>query len=374
MESSEKIQDYLDSIFVRSHSDETVKTYKGALKKFSKFSISKYQLNLDEIISKINNKEFDVYQVLKDFVIFQDKSGYSPRTIHVAMHGVNGFLRNQGIKIYAEDLKQFVKMPRKLKVQEAPLTKEIIHRLLRNVSPKLQTVILVAISTGMRIGELVQITIKDVDFKSEPPKIKLRAEITKTGTSREVFLTKEATLALKDYLRRFLNWNEIDLDSIDAKKHIFGRTSIGSQVRDDKLLKLPQILAEKSLLQKMLENGIKNIPDLNKKKENGKREIHFHGFRKFFRTTVGNVCGRDFAEALMGHGFYLDTYYVLDENKKRQMFLDAEPYLTISDFGAIEDNIKEISTKYSKLDNKVNQLLLHLEKNNISVPEEFKWN
>lgn len=365
----EKVQNYLDAAYVRSHSVETVKTYKNVLKKFSKFTISQYQLSLEELLSKINNKEMDVYQVLKDFVVFQDKSGLKPRTIHVSVHGVNGFLRNEGIKIYSEDFKQFVKMPRKLKVQETPLTKEIIHRLLRNVSPKLHAVILVAVSTGMRIGELVQITINDIDFSSQPTKIKLKAEITKTGTSREVFLTNEATLALKDYLRRYHNWEQGN--PTNNNKPIFGRTSISKKTKDDSSLKLAPIIAAKSLLQKTLENAIKNIPDLNEKGENGKRLIHFHGFRKFFRTTVGNVCGRDFAEALMGHSFYLDTYYVLDDNKKRQMFLDAEPYLTISDFEAVENKMQTLSVELEKQKKILEGLRADFIAKGITVPPEL---
>lgn len=371
MEFDEKIQDYLDSVYVRSHSDESVKSYKNALKKFSEFTISKYQLGLEEIVSKISTKERDVFSILRDFVVFQDKSGLSPRTIHLSINGAKGFLRYLGIRIYNEDFKQFVKMPRKIKVQEIPITKEIIHRLLRNVSPKLHTVILVAISTGMRIGELVQITIKDIDFNSEPVKIKLRAEITKTRTSREVFLTKEATLALKDYLRRYHNWNENDSNSMDSKKQIFGRTSIGHKTRDSSLLKLSPLIASKTLLQKTLENAIKKIPDLNAKNENGIRVIHFHGFRKFFRTVVGNTCGRDFAEALMGHSFYLDTYYLLDEKKKKQMFLDAEPYLTISDFEAVKNKMQSLSIEQEKLKKIIEGLRADLIANKITVPTEL---
>jgi len=91
-------------------------------------------------------------------------------------------------------------------------------------------------------------------------------------------------------------------------------------------------------------------------------------FRKFFRTTVGNVCGRDYAEALMGHGFYMDTYYQLPDEKKKQMYLDAEPDLTISDFEQVEKNFKVISAKNSQLEEKFNDLLQYLRTNSIEVP------
>jgi integrase len=263
-------------------------------------------------------------------------------------------------------------MPRKIKPQEIPLTKEIIQRLLRNVSPKLQTVILVVVSSGMRISELVQLRIGDVNFDSEPTRIRLRAETTKTRTARDVFITKEATLALKDYLRRYHRWNGTK-ESIGYDKMLFGRTSISrNSIRDESELKTVPLIAAKSLLQKSLECSIKNVPDLNMKSVDGKRMIHFHAFRKFFRTTVGNVSGRDFAEALMGHQFYLDTYYQLPEEKKKAMYLDVEPYLTISDFENVEKKLETISVKYSTLNEKFNNLLRYFEKNSVTIPEDLK--
>jgi len=101
------------------------------------------------------------------------------------------------------------------------------------------------------------------------------------------------------------------------------------------------------------------------------RAIHFHAFRKYFRTNVGNACGRDFAEALMGHGFYMDTYYQLPEEKKHEMYLEAEPHLTISDTKSIENNFKSLSTKYQNLETKVDDLMSYLRTNSIKVPENL---
>ena len=70
----------------------------------------------------------------------------------------------------------------------------------------------------------------------------------------------------------------------------------------------------------------------------------------------------------MGHGFYMDTYYQLPEEKKREMYLDAEAQLTISDFEAVEKNIKVLSAKNTQLEEKFNDLLQYLRTNSIEVP------
>lgn len=64
----------------------------------------------------------------------------------------------------------------------------------------------------------------------------------------------------------------------------------------------------------------------------------------------------------------MDTYYQLPEEKKRQMYLDAEPEFTLSDFKSVEKNIKKLSEKNTQLEEKFNDLLSYLRANKIEVP------
>jgi phage shock protein A len=68
----------------------------------------------------------------------------------------------------------------------------------------------------------------------------------------------------------------------------------------------------------------------------------------------------------------MDTYYQLPEDKKRQMYLDAEPQLTISDFKQVEKNIKTLSMKYSELEEKFNELKQYAMTESIQVPNNMK--
>ena len=365
MNEQDQLQDFLDYAYVRSHSKYTVLAYDLGVRRFKKFLVDRYDSSLQQITSKLKDKTLDVYELLRDFVGYLDKSNLKPRTIELSINAIKGYLRFVGIKIYSEDFKQVVKMPRKPKTRETPLSKEMLSCLLRNVSPKMQTIVLVAVSSGMRVGELGQLKISDIDFDSKPTIIKIRAETTKTRESRETFLTDEATKSLKEYLRRHFNWLEGEPNDQLGGKTIFGRTSVNKKLKNENIT----TNYSSSLLQNTLKYHMKKIPSLNKKNENGIHVIHFHAFRKFFRTTVGNVCGRDFAEALMGHRFYMDTYYLLTEEKKRLMYLDAEPHLTISDFKAVEQNLRTVSEKHAQLEGKVNELMEYLRVNSIKIPE-----
>ncbi|MBI1664075.1 MAG: site-specific integrase [Nitrosopumilus sp.] len=217
-----------------------------------------------------------------------------------------------------------MRVPKIVRTHEKPLDKELLNRVLRNVSPKLQVVILVTTSSGLRIGELVQIKTSDIDFTSNPTKILVRGSTTKGKIARETFITQEATIALKDYLKSNFSWIE---NKPEFDVYIFGKTTNkGKKPKNSG----HNPYAAKMALQASPLYYLRKVPALQTKNENGYYSIHFHAFRKFCRTTIGNVCGRDFAEALLGHAFYMDTYYQLSENQKRDLYLKAESRLTIT--------------------------------------------
>ncbi|MHB8546433.1 MAG: tyrosine-type recombinase/integrase [Nitrosotalea sp.] len=310
---------YLDSIRTMSNSENTVRTYASGLNHFTKFNDQKYQCTISQVITRIKSGDPEVYRLLSDFVVYLHKLGRKPTTIKISIAAVKGLLRHEGIKIYNEDFKQRVKLPKNLRHMEEPITKEIIVRLLRIVPPKLQTVILVAIASGVRIGELVQLRISDINFESKPTEIHLRAETTKTRQAREAFLTNEATKALKDYLAGSFGWKEGESNQSIQNTVIFGRTRLGKKTDDQEQFKT--VLSAKGVLSTSLRKYAKKIPELNKLNDNGRMMIHFHIFRSYCRTIVGNAVSRDFAEALIGHRFYLDSYYQQSKEKRIELGL-----------------------------------------------------
>lgn len=327
---------------------------------------------MPQLVSSIQEGQLDVYQVLNEFVIFLDKLGKKPASVSLWITAIKGYLRHTSIKIYSEDFKQVVRLPKRTHSRENPLTKEILVRLLRNLPPKLQTVVLVATASGMRIGEIAQLKISDIDFDSKPTRIPIRSEITKTRESRETYLTTEATTALKDYLSRNFGWKEKGDNESIQDKVIFGRTSMFNCRKKDDELKNPHHMITKSVLTSSLLTYVRKVPELDKLNENGRNMIHFHAFRKFFRTTVGDSVGRDYAEALMGHHFYMDTYYNLPEEKKRKMYLKAEPYLAISDFTKIERELVNVEERQTELEQSHLELIRLLKKEQVQLPKVLR--
>jgi len=335
------LESFLDMIYLQSHSEKSRRAYRININKFRRFIVESYHLDDTELVKRIEEKDLDVFDVLRKLVVHLDKSGNRPATIKLCLAAVKGYLRHNGIKIYSEDFKQNVRLPKKVRTREEQMTKEILVRLLHVLPLKLQAAVLVGCASGMRLGEIIQLKIGDIDFSCKPVRIQIRAEITKTRESRETYLTSEAATSLKDYLNSSFGWVDGQTNNLLKDQVIFGPTRKSNQ----KSRKLEASQRAESTIIGSLKGYVKKITELNRLNENGRRVIHFHAFRKFFRTVVGDTVGRDYAEALMGHHFYMDTYYNLPVEKRREMYLKAEPHLTISDFEKIERNQNKIVEK-----------------------------
>ncbi len=350
--SEQSLNDYLDSIYLQSHSVSSVKAYRtaitGSKNGFRIFLKEKYNCDEVQLAFRVESQEIDIYRVLSEYVIYLDKNSIKPKTIRLWLSVVKGYFSYMGIDVFAEKCRQIVKLPKVKRLKKEALTKELLIKLLRNLDTKLQVAVLVGVSSGMRVGEISGLKLSDIEFNSEPVKINIRAETSKSGEDRETYISKEASDALRDYLQRFFGWREDSTNKKLQLLRIFGRTS-RIRERDTRLPTREEQLSEAILLQRALIRKIQKVPDLNKLARNGRRVIHFHAFREFFYTAVSNVSGSNFAHALMGHHEYLDTYYALTEKEQINLYKKSEPYLTISDFTKIEKSLETIQNKQTDI-------------------------
>ena len=350
---SQLLDYYLDSIYLLSHSESSKKAYQSYIKNdqsgFRKFLKQEYNCDEIQLAFRIENKELDVYQVLNKYVIFLDKIEIKPRGIKSGLSCVKGYLTSLGLDVYSEKCKQLIKLPKIRRVKKEPLTKEILVKLLHILPIKLRTAVLIAVSSGMRIGEIAVLTLDDIEFNSDPVRINIQAETTKTREERDTFISKEASEALRDYLTRYFAWREDKPNKQLEGVKIFGRTSKTPKKTE---FSLGEQRRNAGLLQTTLYRSIEDIPELFRFNKEGRKMIHFHAFRDFFYTQVSTISGSNFAHALMGHGEYLDTYYVLSEKQKIKLYKQAEPYVTISDFSKVEKDLERIQENQNDINEK----------------------
>lgn len=346
---SDKVTIFLDRKFRYSKSFSTRRTYQGAVDKFKEFLTVKYNLTLDQVFLQFESQSLKPLEVLDEFFTFL--SDYKPRnarrcyshaTITLYIIAVKEFFNSQNLHIYSEDLKQKFRLPRKKSVFEEGLTKEKIVRMLHNSSPKLQAAILVCTSSAMRLGELVQLKMSDIDFNTTPVTIHLRAETTKTRETRFTHISSEAAKSLKDYLRRAHGWSE----NSHMEGHIF-MANDRDYSNPDEYNKA--VRSACTALQQSLLLIVRSIPELYQKNENGRNSVHFHAFRAWFKTQVTNAHQSDFAEALMGHKSIKLMYYRQNEKDRLKTYIEIEPALTISDFTRVESTMEDLKAELASM-------------------------
>jgi len=363
----DRLNTFLERKFRYSKSFATKQTYHLAVIKFLEFLDVRYNLDVNEAIGKFETKTLDPIIILDEFYTYlssyklrNSRIGYRNSTIITTIVATKEFLNSQNLHIYNEDLKQRFKLPKKERTFEEGLTKEILVRLLHNSSPKLQTVILMCCSSGMRTGELVQLKLSDIEFSTNPTTIHLRKETTKTRDTRFTHISAEATKSLKDYLRRKFDWTEDSRqDGYVFLQNCNVSTSPEQYYR--------AVKSAQCTLVESLELVVKSVPELAMKNENGRNNIHFHAFRSWFKTQVTNAHQSDFAEALMGHTSIKLTYYKQNAKDRLKTYLEVEPALTISDFTRVESTMEDLKAELASM-----KIELEKQRQRIEMTEKYE--
>ena len=325
----DKIEVYLERKFRTSRSFATRNSYRIAINRFVDFVRIHYNLDFSALISQIKESKQDPIDILDDYYshLSEGEKRLSNSTIRLYFIVAKDFLNSLGCKIYSEDIRQRFRLPKKTQVYEEGITKETINRIIRFSNPKLATTILMICSSGMRISELVQLRLEDLDYTKNPTTIRIRAETAKTRETRIVCISSEATNALQDYIKRY---------NITSK-HLFLKN-----FHETEELFVNDVICIRQSLERQLKHVLENIPELNKKNENGRNAIHFHAFRAWFKTQVTDAHQSDFAEALMGHKSLKLLYYRQNDKARARTYLEIEHVLTIADTEKIDQDFTEI--------------------------------
>ena len=94
-------------------------------------------------------------------------------------------------------------MPKVYREDEEAIDISDIRRILLSCNNRrLKTYLLILASGGMRATECLATRIKDIDFSVNPTKIHIRKEYAKTRTGRDIYISDEATL----YLKQWIQW------------------------------------------------------------------------------------------------------------------------------------------------------------------------
>ena len=344
----------------------TAREYDARLKTFKKFVEDKYSLGLEDLILKIKKNKADPYRLLTEYTQYLGKRNISTLTIKQRVVTVKNFLEYNDIDISPRRFKLKVKLPRIVRRNKEATSKEDIVEILNAASDiRLKTFIMVLAATGMRAGEALSICIKDFDFDSNPSKLSVRGEYTKTRTARTIFLTDEVSHQLKSWLdykyrtRRVCHKGEQDGKTIsEYRSPTKNNTDLVFAVYQD--IDKPNYLWLYNDLLKSFQLTIDRIGKGAREDGNERRrQITLHSFRRFVKITISDLGYGDYSEYFIGHSG--STYWRKKDSEKAEIFRKIEPYLTFLNIHQLERQGADIQTKVEELE-ELNQSLRHRDK------------
>ena len=288
--------------------------------------------------------------------------GTPAKTIKTKLAAVKGWLQYNDVEILQKHWKNIlnkIQGSRAVTIDKVPTKKEL-KKIMSNATVKDRALFLTLISSGMRIGEACKIKLNDI---KELPKIKIRAEYTKSGNSRIVFVSSEAAEAInewkeqrKDYLRVAVTRLNCVKPRIDGKKP----ERIIKSLDDDRVFPYATSTA------RVMWNRLIRKAGLDERDpSSGYHCLHVHCLRKYFSGNM-NVAGMpsDIVESLIGHEdklkriYNLYTVEQLEEiyNKYVNKICISEAYGTDERINNLDEQLNEKDKQISDLERTMQEL------------------
>jgi integrase len=372
---------------VQQANEGTAAQYEYRLSKFEKYVVtaseeerqqerqqqqSQELITLDHLVNELkknsNNNKIDPYDLLSGFVAFleEEEDIENPNTIRYFVTTARNFLEYNDIEISPRKFKLKVRLPKPVIRHKEAISKEEIREILLKCSNiKLKTYLMLLASTGMRATEALALRHKDFDFDEENNNnrqafVRIRGEFTKTRTDRYVFLTREMVEQCKawtdfKYRRRRIT----KVVNTASNNNNLGGKAVSYWVEpkpnpDDLFFAMPRKRKRSNLrglyvhmneeFAKTLDRiGFGNREDGNE----SRREITFHSFRRFVKTTISDLGYQDFSEWFIGHAG--STYWRKKDSEKAELFRKIEPYLTFLDITGLESKGADMETKTEQM-------------------------
>ena len=225
----------------------------------------------------------------------------------------------------------------KARTVEAELTRDKLKAILNQCDLKGRALFLFLASTGMRMGEALQITLDDLNLEADPPTVLVRQQYTKTGAQYYTFLTTEAKEALTEWLKV----REAYIKSSLNRGRGLAKTAPGRGIKspeDRRLFPFSQFVAEQ-----MWYNALSKSQNETRDKSTNRRTLHIHMLRKWFLSQAKLAAPENVVEAWAGHIGYLDdAYRRYTKQQLAELYKKVEPYLLIN----VPKDVVEIQSSF----------------------------
>ena len=291
----------------------TIYCQKNTVSKFTVFISETQNLTPDQlceellIMKKQDEEEYinTLYTILQDFIDDMNNK-ISANSIKTNFAYLRTFLYYLGVRTNQQDVKMMLKFPKVSHEEKYPLKIEELRKIIDHFTryPIIKACFQAQASSGMRIGEVLQVRKRDLVFK-ERIHIYIKASGSKNLRGRTVILSKETQETMKTYL-----------DDLNDDDLVFYRgVTENEKAREINALRNLRVCLDRL--------------NLDMKYENGKYKISSHSLRSFFFTQAVRKHGENYAHRMTGHSGYLMQYDRMNDEEKLKMYLELEPDLSI---------------------------------------------
>jgi len=351
--------------FLRMYpSKKTVSTYRWALNEFFKVVYGENEGKLEQHAERYFTEKRNVQGDIENFfVAIKEKP---PKSVRLMLAAVRTFLVENDVELpqkFWRRLRVKVRGSRALTLDKVPSNVEF-RRILMHMPIHGKALYLMLESSGMRIGEALQLKLDDIELNKTPTKINIRGQYTKSGNSRIAFVSKEATMVIQEWLK---NRNQYLISAV-GKSHKYAKN-----VEDDRLFPFMNNTAYA-----IWRNAVRKAGFLKKDKQTNRHTVHPHVLRKFFRTRMGTVIPVDVAEALMGHEQYLtEVYRRYTAEDLAKFYLQGESALLVftevEEVGKLRAEVEEGKKQLQTLVNGLTAKSLKLEQENMDLKNRIRF-
>jgi len=260
---------------------------------------------------KKKNKQYE--NDLKKFVVSINQ--LSPVTQKNYISVVKNFFIDNDVefstKFWRREVRNKIEDGGALTLDRAPTTDEL-KKILSYGDLKDRALFTFLATSGMRIGECVQIQLSDLDLTHDPGKVNIRSTYVKGKKKpRWTFISDECKNLLRSWLEvREYNDNGVKRKESERERYLRITTAKIKSCRPNKTTVDTHVFpfgdceARTSWYRLIHKAGL-----TKKSSETDRYELHVHALRKFFMSELKLELPEVIVEAYAGHSKYLDEAY-----------------------------------------------------------------
>lgn len=323
-------------LFIQTLKTENSKNqYKTLLRKF--FNL--IEVNPDEYIIDIDR---DYYEDIQRYILYLVSNDCSKGTVRNYAYKLMKFLRYNEVEIStSQEMKLKDMIPDKpVNNQVNVLSQDDIKSLMNHADIKMKALVSFLISSGCRVGEVLELYIDDVELDKSPVRVHISGSISKTGNQRTTFINEESKHFLLDWLDMRDEWIKsrnmtfIKEDNPDIKKKLFPVDY--STVTKSWILLLKKIGKDK------------------RNRDTNRYVYPLHSLRKYFSTHMRQSMDWELVEILLGHSQGVKgRYYNPSIDLLSEAYADASHEVNIFASGVPRSKIEQLEAEIKRRDDDI---------------------